>query len=547
MGGGVPRRGVTSRVSFQVTQPDRAKGTSNLVLLWAQTRGNAAYSKRVVTQSDVSGETPSPPPSSPSAILCVNDPPAELALVNLVHAVLQYCGLENYSSGGEGTCTVAATGGVCANGLLLAALRSRIPGGNSKEGFKTIYRRDVCLQVLCRELRHKTELARTADAAPQDAVHWSKYGNLNDVLLALLLDKHAVDSKGSFCFLLGVGVIQLDLTKALQSATLTPAQVLVLCALRHIAPVIGNDHFADCSKPYRSHLLESSRLAVTPVAGLHMRRKKKHKKEDQKNEQPGGGYDSTPVTKRKAFDVVDHNKLHDVSAGSSLDLVLTHDNMPSRLNDNLLIVLQLSICDVLKRGLKIAYTIQFLKPDFLKNLTQLRAKQDYGGGLVIHVDGFADDSGGGAPGSSASSSGAVSSSSDERELADCVMALDEACTALEVSHNFLIDVPAQPSSLRASITRLQSGVSRTLLDLVRDLLSRALVACSQDGTSAAGDDSYSDQLTLIPRSLAAPLPTAPFEFTVRNIDLSEPLARVGGMQNGHSYRAGSFVEVTYSW
>jgi len=25
--------------------------------------------------------------------LCVSDPPAELALVNLVHAVLQYCGL----------------------------------------------------------------------------------------------------------------------------------------------------------------------------------------------------------------------------------------------------------------------------------------------------------------------------------------------------------------------------------------------------------------------------------------------------------------------
>jgi len=223
VGGGVPRRGVTSRVSFQVTQPDRAKGTSNLVLLWAQTRGNAAYSKRVVTQSDVSGETPSPPPSSPSAILCVNDPPAELALVNLVHAVLQYCGLENYSSGGEGTCTVAATGGVCANGLLLAALRSRIPGGNSKEGFKTIYRRDVCLQVLCRELRIKTELVRTTDAAPQDAVHWSKYGHLNDVLLALLLDKHAVDSKGSFCFLLGVGVIHLDLTKALQLRVLLRA------------------------------------------------------------------------------------------------------------------------------------------------------------------------------------------------------------------------------------------------------------------------------------------------------------------------------------
>ena len=58
--GCVPRRGVTSRVSFQFTQPDRSKG-SNLVLLWAQTRGNAAYSKRVITQSDVSEETPPPP------------------------------------------------------------------------------------------------------------------------------------------------------------------------------------------------------------------------------------------------------------------------------------------------------------------------------------------------------------------------------------------------------------------------------------------------------------------------------------------------------
>ena len=117
-------------MSFQVTQPDRSKGTS-LVLLWAQTRGNAAYSKRVITQSDVSEETPLPPPDLTSPHL------------STLYAVLQYCGLENYSSGGEGTCTVAATGGVCANGLLLAVLRSRIPGGNSQEGFKTIYRRDV--------------------------------------------------------------------------------------------------------------------------------------------------------------------------------------------------------------------------------------------------------------------------------------------------------------------------------------------------------------------------------------------------------------------
>jgi len=113
-----------------------------------------------------------PPPSSPSASLCVSDPPAELALVNLVHAVLQYSGLQNYSSGGEGTCTVAATGGVCGNGLLFPALRSRIPGGNSKEDFKTIYRRDVCLQLLCHEVRQKAELACTADADPEDAGHW---------------------------------------------------------------------------------------------------------------------------------------------------------------------------------------------------------------------------------------------------------------------------------------------------------------------------------------------------------------------------------------
>ena len=40
------------------TQPDRSKGTRNLVLLWAQTRRNATYSKKVITQSDVSEETP---------------------------------------------------------------------------------------------------------------------------------------------------------------------------------------------------------------------------------------------------------------------------------------------------------------------------------------------------------------------------------------------------------------------------------------------------------------------------------------------------------
>ena len=40
----------------------RSKGTRNLVLLWAQTRGNTAYSKRVITQSDVSEKTPPPPP-----------------------------------------------------------------------------------------------------------------------------------------------------------------------------------------------------------------------------------------------------------------------------------------------------------------------------------------------------------------------------------------------------------------------------------------------------------------------------------------------------
>jgi hypothetical protein len=58
------------RVSFQVTQPDRAKGTSNLVLLWAQTRGNAAYSKRVVTQSDVSGLWQPLCPLLPSSSQC---------------------------------------------------------------------------------------------------------------------------------------------------------------------------------------------------------------------------------------------------------------------------------------------------------------------------------------------------------------------------------------------------------------------------------------------------------------------------------------------
>ena len=557
---------MTSGVSCQVEPPDRSQHTSNLVLLWSQNRENAAYGQRAVTPRDASADTPPPPPSSPP--VHVNDPTATLGCANLVHGVLQYYGLENYSRGGEGTCTVATTGVEGANGLLLAALRSRIPGCISKTGDKRsqksrkgekgkeprgggreatpvdkiIYRRDVCVQTLCVRLRKHAESRGTADAAPQDAQHWPTYGHLNEVLLALLLDKHAVDSRGTFCFLLGVGVKQLDLVKALQSATLTPAQTLVLCALRHIAPIIGNVHFADFSTPYRLYVLQNYCLALTPASALIVPQNKKSKKDVRGKETCGGGCDATPVTRRAVLAIVDQNMSCDVPVDSDMGLALAPDNLSSRSMDDLLRLLRLSVFDVSKRGVNIAYCLQFLRPDFLKSLSQLHAKQDYGGGLTIDLGEFL---GGGAGG--ASSSGAGMSSIDERELADCVMAVDEACSDVDARQQFLVSAPAQPSPLRASITRLKTCVSRTLLDLAHNLLSKALVSCSQGSTSAAGDGSHLGNLTLIPRSLATPLPTAPFEFTVRNIDLSEPLARVGGMQNGALIQSwqfcGSYVQL----
>jgi len=131
------------------------------------------------------------------------------------------------------------------------------------------------------------------------------------------------------------------------------------------------------------------------------------------------------------------------------------------------------------------------------------------------------------------------------------MAVNEACSDVDACQQFLVNAPAQPSPLRASITRLQTCVSRTLLGLAHDLLSKALVTCRQGSTSAAGDGSHFGNLTLIPRSLATALPTAPFEFTVRNIDLSKPLARVSGMQNGALIQSwqfrGSYVQLVVLW
>ena len=196
---------------------------------------------------------------------------------NLVHGVLQYYGLVNYSRGGEGTwrkrvtsCCIALAPGYNSKTGAKSSQKSRKgeQGGGGHEATpvdKICYRRDVCVQTLCVCLRKHAESRVTADATPQDAQYWPTYGHLNDVLLALLLDKHAVDSRGTFCFLLRVGVKQLDLVKALQCATLTPAQTLVLCALRHIAPIVGNVHFADFSTPYRVYVLQNSCLALTPA------------------------------------------------------------------------------------------------------------------------------------------------------------------------------------------------------------------------------------------------------------------------------------------
>jgi len=133
-----------------------------------------------------------------------------------------------------------------------------------------------------------------------------------------LLDKHAVDFRGSFCFLLGVRVKQLDLDKALHSATLTPAQTLVLCALRHITPITDNVYFADFSTPYRLYVLQNSCLAVTAAAALTVPQNKKSKKDDKGKETWGGGCDATPVTRRAVLAIIDQNRSCDVPVDSDM-------------------------------------------------------------------------------------------------------------------------------------------------------------------------------------------------------------------------------------
>jgi len=79
---------------------------------------------------------------------------------------------------------------------------------------------------------------------------WPTYGHLNPVLLALFADPEAVDSQGSFTMLCGVSVKQLDLSKELQRTNLSDPQLLVLCALRKVAPFICNKYFADACMYY---------------------------------------------------------------------------------------------------------------------------------------------------------------------------------------------------------------------------------------------------------------------------------------------------------
>jgi len=70
---------VTRLLFFEATPPDEALDSDNLLTLWSQTRGHAAYRKRVVTQPD---DSPPPPPSSPPANLddIIQMQPATLTL-----------------------------------------------------------------------------------------------------------------------------------------------------------------------------------------------------------------------------------------------------------------------------------------------------------------------------------------------------------------------------------------------------------------------------------------------------------------------------------
>ena len=82
---------VTCLLFFQATPLDKAHDSDNLLTLWTQTRGHAAYRKRAVAQSGLPDDNSPPPPSSPPASLddIIQMQSVTLTLVNLVHAVLQ--------------------------------------------------------------------------------------------------------------------------------------------------------------------------------------------------------------------------------------------------------------------------------------------------------------------------------------------------------------------------------------------------------------------------------------------------------------------------
>ena len=225
----------------------------------------------------------------------------------------------------------------------------------------------------------------------------------------------------------------------------------------------------------------------------------------------------------------------------------TPRNRPSRSNEELHALLRVAVYHGVFWDVGLVYCVSFLAPDFLQDLGKLHARQIQGGSLAIYVRAFQGVGLEGAVGSNVSLSSATSPANDELGLLRCVHAVDTACTDLEVTHGFLGETPTQPSVLRACITRLKKCATNTLQGLAQDLLNQALVVCAPDGASSTGECSSLSRLVLVALSLPAPLPTEPFDFTVRCIELTEPLARVGGHQQGELIQGwqlcGSYVQL----
>jgi len=159
--------------------------------------------------------------------------------------------------------------------LLLTAIRQNIPSGCSG-GRSKIYQLDVGLAQLCGTLRKKTMSKDVVIINSLSHERWPTYGHLYPVLLALFADPDVVDSQGSFTILCGVSVKQLNLFKELQRTDLTDPQLLVLCAMRKVAPFICNEHFADCSTQFRDH--HRSLLVTKPAPQVKSGTKKAKKK-----------------------------------------------------------------------------------------------------------------------------------------------------------------------------------------------------------------------------------------------------------------------------